>query len=539
MNKKLVFIADFFVDQVLGGGELNSDELIKLLKEKGFDVEAVKSHTVELSFLKSRLNSFFIVSNFMGLSQECKNWLIENAHYIIYEHDHKYLPARNPAQYDNFRAPQRDIRNFSFYKNAFKVVCQTQFHKNILMDNLKLKNIVSFGGNLWSEGALQKIRELSQREKQKRCSIMDSPISHKNTTKARKYCSFHGLSYDLIADANYFLFLEKMSKNETLVFFPGTPETLSRLVCEARMMGMSVKTNGLVGAVKEEWFSKKGEALIDYMMSKRKKIVNEITSYASAPYDSIVMPKVSILSTYHDGSKFLEGFLDNIVEQTMFKECELILVDANSQGNEQELVQAYQQQYKNIKYLRLDKPLKPTPCINIAIKESAGEYLALALIDDRKSQTNIEELYSEIRRTPQVDLVYGDTAVSKKPNELFHENDHTELAEHSKNGFSRENMIKCLPGPMPLWRRDAHDRYGFFDEDECDYADDWEMWLRMVNGGAIFRKLDKIVGLYLNGGRSQQETREQRKEEARIFFKYSDVYGYNFVKYAPYFRQFV
>ena len=29
-----IFISDFFVDQVLGGGELNDDELVKLIKQK-------------------------------------------------------------------------------------------------------------------------------------------------------------------------------------------------------------------------------------------------------------------------------------------------------------------------------------------------------------------------------------------------------------------------------------------------------------------------------------------------------------------------
>ena len=35
---KLVFIADFFVDEILGGGELNNDELIKIFKQRGHEV---------------------------------------------------------------------------------------------------------------------------------------------------------------------------------------------------------------------------------------------------------------------------------------------------------------------------------------------------------------------------------------------------------------------------------------------------------------------------------------------------------------------
>ena len=66
------------------------------------------------------------------------------------------------------------------------------------------------------------------------------------------------------------------------------------------------------------------------------------------------------------------------------------------------------------------------------------------------------------------------------------------------------------------------------------------MWLRAVSYGFVFKKVNKIVGLYLEGGRSQQKNNmDQRKEEAILFFKYSRLFGYNYNKYVPYFRQFL
>ena len=57
-----------------------------------------------------------------------------------------------------------------------------------------------------------------------------------------------------------------------MVFFPQTPETLSRIVVEARMMGMAVLTNQNVGATKEPWFNLKGEPLVELMQNKRVEI---------------------------------------------------------------------------------------------------------------------------------------------------------------------------------------------------------------------------------------------------------------------------
>jgi hypothetical protein len=63
-----------------------------------------------------------------------------------------------------------------------------------------------------------------------------------------------------------------LGENGKFIFLPKTPETLSRIVVEARMMGMSVVTNKLVGATREDWFSLKGEDLIELMVNKRQEI---------------------------------------------------------------------------------------------------------------------------------------------------------------------------------------------------------------------------------------------------------------------------
>ena len=249
--------------------------------------------------------------------------------------------------------------------------------------------------------------------------------------------------------------------------------------------------------------------------------------------------KISIVSTFYKGEKFLEGFLENMTEQTIFDKCELILIDSASPGREREIVESYMKKHDNIRYYRIEELLKPTPCFNMAIQKARGKYVTFGFIDDRKSKTCLEDLYTEIEKTG-VDLVYGDVAQTKNENEKFNENDLDVLFEHSTYSFSKENMVKCLPGPMPLWKRSIHDRCGFFDNEDCDFADDWDMWLRAVQSGHVFKKLNKVVGLYLVGGRSQQEGNlDQRKEEARIFFKYGHLFGNNFKSYEAYFRQFL
>ena len=268
---KIIFIADFFADEIPGGGELNNEEVIFLLKETN-DVLKVKSAAVSLEFLKENQNSRFIVSNFMQLHPENKAFLEKKCTYIIYEHDHKYLTNRNPARFKNFQAPKDAVINFDFYKNAKATLCQSKFHTNIVKKNLELDNIINLGGNLWDLKSLGKMKEFAKKNKKEACSIMGSPIQHKNTFGAIKYCKKENKSFELISPCPYYEFLDKISDNDTLVFFPQTPETLSRIVVEARMMNMRVITNNLVGATSEPWFELKGEILINFFENKRKEI---------------------------------------------------------------------------------------------------------------------------------------------------------------------------------------------------------------------------------------------------------------------------
>ena len=72
-------------------------------------------------------------------------------------------------------------------------------------------------------------------------------------------------------------FLLRLGESEKFIFLPKTPETLSRIAVEARMMGLTVITNNLVGATGEEWFSLKGEDLIEVIRKKRIEIPDIVT----------------------------------------------------------------------------------------------------------------------------------------------------------------------------------------------------------------------------------------------------------------------
>ena len=132
----IVFIADFFADQILGGGELNNEELINILSSEGHSVEKINSHAITNEFVEQKSDHKFIIANFVNLPHGTKE-LFYDKQYIIYEHDHKYLSTRNPGVFPNFKAPSEHVVNLEFYQNAKAVLCQSVFHTEIAHKNTK------------------------------------------------------------------------------------------------------------------------------------------------------------------------------------------------------------------------------------------------------------------------------------------------------------------------------------------------------------------------------------------------------------------
>jgi hypothetical protein len=262
---KIVFIADAFIEDILGGGEICNECVINNYKNNNVEVIKLHSYKSNLETIKSLKNSFFIIGNFIGLKTDVLEYITNNLNYIIYEHDYKFLKSRNPAKYFNFIAPYEEIVYYNFYKNAKKVFCQSEFQKQIIYNNLKIENLFSLGTNFWLEQHYNLMEQISTITKKQKYAIIDYNIDHKNTFGSIQYCINNKLEYEIIKDSNYDSFIKKLGQYKGFIFLPKTPETFSRTCLEAKMMNLELKINNLIGASKETWFKEyKGIELIKH-----------------------------------------------------------------------------------------------------------------------------------------------------------------------------------------------------------------------------------------------------------------------------------
>ena len=238
MSKKVIFISDFFIDEIRGGAEFCNDALINSLKHK-FTFERHKSETITLQFINDNRDCFFIVANFFLLREDCKTAL-RNATYVIFEHDHKYIKTRDPSRYKNYLAPPQDIVNREIFTNAKNIFAQSKIQAECVQKNLRVNNVVNLGMSLWTDEQLQIIENNIKNKKQPDASVVASRNPTKNTDAAIRYCNDKLIPYTLIGSEDYTEFIKQLSEHEFHVFIPRVLESFNRVLIEARMLNCKV-----------------------------------------------------------------------------------------------------------------------------------------------------------------------------------------------------------------------------------------------------------------------------------------------------------
>ena len=242
---------------------------------------------------------------------------------------------------------------------------------------------------------------------------------------------------------------------------------------------------------------------------------------------SHALPRVSIITSVYKGREFIEGFLADITRQTIFKDCELIIINADSPENEEPIILRYCAEFPNIIYVRLDSDPGLYAVWNLAIKMSHAPYITNANVDDRRNPEVLAIHAQALDEHPEIDLVYSGVLVTYEPNQTYENNTYRWVIETID--FAPNVMYKCLPGPMPMWRKSMHERFGYFREDFSSSAD-WEFWVRGVSKGASYLRIPMMAGLWyvnphgLSTDPDEAKSRKRSEEDQWIVNTYCSLW---------------
>jgi GT2 family glycosyltransferase len=237
-------------------------------------------------------------------------------------------------------------------------------------------------------------------------------------------------------------------------------------------------------------------------------------------------PKVTIITSLYKGDEFIKSFLEDITQQTIFDQCELLIINANSPDNESPIIEKYCDLYPQIKYIKLDHDPGLYGVWNIGIKRARSGYVTNANVDDKLAHDCYEHYAKILDENHGIDLVYSDHYISRDSHETFYDaqarnNEYWTYPEFSTQAITRS----CIIGNHPMWRTTLHSKAGLFNE-SFKSAGDWEMWIRAAAKGCIFKKVNEKLGVFYISSKSLSRQENHSNEIKRIEKMYKIKHQY-------------
>jgi len=214
----------------------------------------------------------------------------------------------------------------------------------------------------------------------------------------------------------------------------------------------------------------------------------------------------AIISAYHS-EKFLQDRILNLLMQDLVPEI-VIVCQRNSPEHD------YLAGNEFSKLLRViiteDIPNVYTAW-NLGIGASTGEYITNANTDDIFYANGIRTLAYKL--DDGYSVAFSDVDVR------------TDKGIHAWKRIVRYDVetlkVRSYIGPMPMWRKSLHDKYGLFD-DSYQVAGDWEFFLRCATNGEPFFYYPHALGMYWKRDDSIEHRNKElcKQESIRVRNKY-------------------
>jgi hypothetical protein len=270
----ILFVADLFVEDYVGGGELTTEAIIK---GSLLPVQKVHAQHLTTKIMEQHKDKFWIFGNYAHLSESCILYAIKNLNYVVLEYDYKYCILRSPEKHiaHDGECDCHNQRRGKIVSIFYKKSLQTWFMSEKQRE--KYINKFSFLGSpnikvlnsVFSTDTLDYIQNLDTNNKNNKWLITNSPSWIKGTQIAIDYANENNLEYELVWGLAHKDLLKKMATSRGVIYLPPGGDTCPRFIMEAKMLGCKLILNDYVQHKDEEWFKTK-ESTVEHMQTRTK-----------------------------------------------------------------------------------------------------------------------------------------------------------------------------------------------------------------------------------------------------------------------------
>lgn len=188
------------------------------------------------------------------------------------------------------------------------------------------------------------------------------------------------------------------------------------------------------------------------------------------------MPKVTAIISAYYSEQFLQNRIVNLWSQDLVPE---IIIVCQKGSPEHKMAPKF------CELVLTDNIPNVYEAWNLGIRIATGDYITNANTDDLLYDNSLRRMANALDDGASV--CFSDVDVR----------DETGICPWKRIArFDVEELKKrSFIGPMPMWKKSLHDKYGLFD-DTYQVAGDWEFFLRVAITGEPFRYIPHPLGLY-------------------------------------------
>lgn len=234
-------------------------------------------------------------------------------------------------------------------------------------------------------------------------------------------------------------------------------------------------------------------------------------------------PGLSIITVCFNSAKTIEHTIKSVISQG-YDELEYIVVDGGSTDGTLEIIKKYSD---HISQWVSEKDEGISDAFNKGIKLATGEIIGIINSDDRYIDGAIKALISDYDES--IDIYRGNII-------LWNMETGNQVREVPTIGIPLSGWKSNVCHQGVFIRKDAYERYGFFDI-ALRYNMDLDLLLRFEHAGARSRYIDYDMAYFtMSGITFSGSTREQRAEMESIIRKNGgsdlDIWRYRMIKYT-------
>lgn len=235
---------------------------------------------------------------------------------------------------------------------------------------------------------------------------------------------------------------------------------------------------------------------------------------------SSIEPKVSVLMSVYNGKDYLKEAIDSILGQT-FTDFEFIIVNDGSTDSTREILDSYSDE--RIVVVNNESNLGLPASLNEGIRIARGDYIIRMDADDISLPDRIKVQFEFMESNPDIDVcgtpvnVFG--ALKRR---WYPPTNHEDIV-------ARFLFESNLYHPTVIIRRDLITCEEFYNL-EYIYAQDYDLWVRLMIKGATFANIKTPLVLYRTYNNQKNKTSAKKNYARDIRVKYIKELGVDIVE---------